>query len=86
MGRRLLKVLGESFWVFRSFGFKAGITYLWDSLKRASKPKTKKRIVRFEDLSDDDAFTVAWSFGIFRWTNREDLNRQWNAFKQNILH
>ena len=77
----------EIIWVFRSFGFIAGILYLKDKILRLFRKKSK-RVEVFEDLTDEQARNVAWAFGIFRWTDREDLNRQWNEFEKrlNTLH
>lgn len=74
-------------WVFRSFGFIAGLIFLKDSVVRLFRKK-QKREQMFEDLTDNQARDVAWAFGIYRWTDREDLNRQWNDFEQrmNTLH
>lgn len=74
-------------WVFRSFGFLAGVIYVKDLIARLFRKKAKSAQV-FEDLTDEQARNVAWAFGIFRWTDREDLNRQWNEFEQriNTLH
>lgn len=68
-------------WVFRSFGFIAGMTFLKDSFLRLFRRKNKKQQM-FEDLTDEQAEKIAWAFGIFRWTDRKDLNRQWNDFEQ----
>jgi hypothetical protein len=77
----------DAIWVFRSFGFIAGIIYVKDSFLRLFRKKSKKANM-FEDLTDEQARNVAWAFGIYRWTDREDLNRQWNDFEQrmNTLH
>jgi hypothetical protein len=71
-------------WIFRSFGFRAGITFVWDSLVRKLRRKSSAPI--FEELNDEEARQVAWAFGIFRWQDREDLNDQWNAFDKHTLH
>lgn len=74
-------------WVFRSFGFIAGIIYIKDSFLRLFRRK-RKPAQMFEDLTDEQAQSIAWAFGIYRWTDRKDLNRQWNDFEQrmNTLH
>ena len=36
----------------------------------------------FETLTDEEAQNVAWAFGIYRWTDRKDLNAQWNDMEQ----
>lgn len=71
-------------WIFRSFGFIIGLRFVWDSLVRKLRRKPAAPI--FEDLNDEEARQVAWSFGIFRWSDREDLNQQWNAFEKHTLH
>jgi hypothetical protein len=77
----------EVIWVFRSFGFIAGLIYIKDMILRLFRKKQKHPQV-FEHLTDDQARNVAWAFGIFRWSDREDLNRQWNELEQrfNTLH
>ena len=37
----------------------------------------EKIIVEFEDLDDESAKWQAWGFGIYKWNDRQDLNRQW---------
>ena len=71
-------------WVFRSFGFIIGIRFLWDSLVR--RLQRKKQAPVFQDLTDEEARQVAWAFGIFRWSDREDLNQQWEAIEKHTLH
>lgn len=71
-------------WVFRSFGFRAGVTFIWDSLVR--KLRRRSAAPSFEQLTDEEARQVAWAFGIYRWYDREDLNSQWNAFDKHTLH
>jgi hypothetical protein len=39
---------------------------------------------KFEDLSDEEAQTAAWCFGIHTWTDRADLNRQWDKFQKEL--
>lgn len=81
------RVVKDIIWVFRSFGFIVGCIYLKDAFLRLFRKKSKKQEM-FEDLTDEQARDVAWAFGIYRWTDREDLNRQWNDFEQrmNTLH
>ncbi len=85
----------EAFWVFRSFGLVAGVLFVWHSLLRRLRKirdfvlrRKPKRHQMFEELSDKEARNVAWAFGIYRWTDRKDLNRQWNEFEKrlNTLH
>jgi hypothetical protein len=71
-------------WIFRSFGFIIGLRFVWDSLVRKLRRKTQAPI--FEELNDEEAQQVAWSFGIFRWIDRQDLNDQWNAIEKHTLH
>lgn len=71
----------EIIWVFRSFGFIAGLIFLKDVVVRLFRKKSKRPQL-FEDLTDEQARNVAWAFGIFRWADREDLNRQWNEMEQ----
>ncbi len=75
-------------WVFRSFGFIAGVKFVWDAtnlyfrrlVRREKSPK------RFEELTDEEARNVAWAFGIFRWQDRQDLNEQWSRLDDRTLH
>lgn len=71
-------------WAFRSFGFIIGIRFLWDCLVR--RLRRKKSAPVFQELTDEEARQVAWAFGIFRWSDREDLNQQWEAIEKNTLH
>jgi len=71
----------EIIWVFRSFGFIAGMIYIKDLILRRFRRKTKHPQV-FENLTDEQARNVAWAFGIYRWSDRKDLNRQWNELEQ----
>ena len=86
LGTKSRKVveMKDIIWIFRSFGFMVGLRFVWDGLVRKLRRKTQAPI--FEDLNDEEARHVAWSFGIFRWTDREDLNDQWNAFEKHTLH
>lgn len=68
-------------WVFRSFGFVAGMIFIKDSLLRLFRKKSKRPRM-FETLTDEEAQNVAWAFGIYRWTDRKDLNAQWNDMEQ----
>jgi vancomycin permeability regulator SanA len=78
----------DAYWVFKSFGFKAGILFVVGAttmgikrlLGRAKKPK------RFEELSDEEAKQVAWAFGIYRWQDRQDLNEQFGNNDERVLH
>lgn len=70
-------------WVFETFGWKAALVYLWDSLlrgiRRLSPEKEDKRT--FVQLTDEEAQWTAWAFGIHTWTDRADLNRQWEELE-----
>lgn len=68
-------------WVFQSFGFIAGIIFIKDMVVRRFRKKPKRQQM-FEELSDEAARSIAWAFGIYRWTDRKDLNRQWNDLEQ----
>lgn len=75
-------------WVFRDFGFWAGVHYCWDAMvvrvrRLVSRPPSPKR---FEDLTDEEARNVVWAFGIYKWNNREELNEQWKVFESHTLH
>jgi hypothetical protein len=78
----------DAIWVFKSFGFKAGVLFVVGTittgikrlLGRAKKPK------RFEELSDEEARQVAWAFGIFQWQDRQDLNDKFGNNDERVLH
>ena len=78
----------DAIWVFRSFGFKAGILFVVGVIStgikrlfgRAKKPK------RFEELSDEEAQQVARAFGIFTWQDRQDLNEKIGNNDERVLH
>ena len=66
----------DASWVFKQFGFKAGILFVMGSLgtgfKRligvAKKPK------KFEELSPHEVEMVEKSFGIYRWRDPTNHN------------
>lgn len=76
-------------WVFKSFGFKAGILFIIGAiatktkrlLGRSKKPK------KFEELSDEEARQVAAQFGIYPGQTRHMLNYHFNEQNENrTLH
>jgi len=75
----------DASWVFKSFGFLPGIQFVlngaWVNLKRLFVKETEQK---FEDLTDEEAQACAWAFGIFKWEDREDLNRQWKLFEESL--
>lgn len=78
----------DAYWVFKSFGLKAGFLFVAGTiattvkrlLGRAKKPK------RFEQLSDEEAQQVARAFGIFSWQDRQELNEKIGNNDERILH
>ena len=76
------------FWVFQSFGFRAGIRYVWDAfwLKMRRLFRLSPKPMKFEDLTDEQAEKVAWAFGLYQWEDREDLNKKWVHFENQTLH
>ena len=40
-------------------------------------PNPEPEDLGIEDLTDEEAKWTAWSIGIYKWTDRDDLNRQW---------
>jgi hypothetical protein len=79
----------DTFWVFKSFGFRAGILFVAGAisikLKRliglAKKPK------KFEELSDAEAREIASAYGIYPGQTRNMLNYQFNEQNENrTLH
>jgi hypothetical protein len=44
----------------------------------------RKKETAFEALSDSDAEIVAWCWGLYKWKDREDLNRQWQALEKSF--
>jgi len=72
--------------VFQTFGFWAGVRYLWDTtaLKIRRALGREPLPLRFEDLTDDQAEKVAWAFGIFRWDSRKHLNQIWSHFEKTL--
>ena len=78
----------DAFWVFKSFGLKAGFLFVAGTIAtafrrlfgRAKKPK------RFEELSDEEAQQVARAFGIFSWQDRQDLNERIGNNDERTLH
>jgi hypothetical protein len=78
-------IVQDSVWMFRSFGFMAGVRFLVNTTIRNLRLLWKKEEpTRFKDLSDEDAQACAWAFGIHTWTDRADLNRQWNKFELSL--
>jgi hypothetical protein len=79
-------MIKDTFWVFRSFGLMAGMRFLFNSIitqfKRLLPKKEDDRT--FEQLSDEEAMWTAWAFGVHTWTDRDDLNRQWNKFEKSL--
>ena len=81
-------VMKDTFWVFKSFGLKAGFLFVAGTIAtafkrlfgRAKKPK------RFEELSDEEAQQVARAFGIFSWQDRQDLNERIGNNDERTLH
>ena len=79
-------MLQDAAWVFETFGFVAGIKFLFNSTKTKIKrflPKEGDNRT-FEQLTDEEAQWTAWAFGVHTWTNRADLNRQWNEFERSL--
>lgn len=75
----------DALWVFQSFGFKAGIRFLWDSFSLRIKRLIKRqKVTRFEDLSDTEAEAAALAFGIYKWDDRAHLNRIWHNFEKTL--
>lgn len=76
------------FWIVKSFGIKAGILYLWDTMhlkfNKWFHSNKLKRTKSFNDLSDEDAEKTAISFGIHQWDDRDHLNKIWQSFKKTI--
>lgn len=78
----------DAIWIFKSFGIKAGVLFVWGAavlwfkrlFGRAKKPK------RFEELSDEEAQQVARTFGIFQWQDRQDLNEKIGNNDERVLH
>jgi hypothetical protein len=80
----------EVFFVFRWFGFGAGMMFIFDSILRAirrflNRLSRKRFPIRFEDLTDDEARMTLWAAGISGWEDkcREEMNRIWNEFITN---
>lgn len=75
----------DALWVFKSFGFRAGIKFLWDTFWLKVKRLLKReKVKRFEDLSDAEAEQAAWAFGIYKWEDRDHLNRIWHNFEKTL--
>lgn len=75
----------DTIWVFHTFGFWAGVHFLCDSLKLwIKRTLNQEQNQKFENLTDDEAQSVALGFGITGWTDRNNLNRTWNEFKKNL--
>lgn len=79
----------DALWVFKSFGFLAGVRFIAGAvhikLKRlvglSKKPK------KFEELSDDEAREIASAYGIYPGQTRNMLNYQFNEQNENrTLH
>lgn len=75
----------DSLWIFRTFGFKTGLQFVWDSIKLWLKRKVKREEpMKFSQLSDAEAEQVAWAFGIYKWDNRDHLNRIWHNHEKTL--
>lgn len=74
----------DALWVFRTFGWKAGIRFVLNTLERKLKKRIEKpkKVPTFEELSDDEAESTAWAAGLSDWQrgNRQSLNKAWNDF------
>ena len=79
----------DAIWVFKSFGFKAGVLFVLGAIAvrfkrligKAKKPK------KFEELSDKEAREVAQAFGLSPWQNRATLDDQFNHINEDrTLH
>jgi hypothetical protein len=72
-------------WVYRSFGFRAAILYVKDVILVGLRRLGGEEVApRFEDLTDAEARDVANAFGIYRWYDRDDLNRQWYELERHM--
>lgn len=75
----------DALWIFKSFGFRAGIKFLWDSfLLKVKRLLIRETPMRFEDLTDEEAEKVAWAFGLHKWDDRDHLNRIWHNFEKTL--
>lgn len=84
--RNVKTFIRDAKWVWETFGWKAVLVYLWDSLLRAVRrlAPEKEDNRTFAQLTDEEAQWTAWAFGIHCWTDRADLNRQWEEFETNL--
>jgi hypothetical protein len=75
----------DTLWIFRTFGFKAGVRFLWDSIKLFFKRTVKReKPMKFSELTDAEAEQVAYAFGIHKWEDRDHLNRIWHNFEKTL--
>lgn len=75
----------DSLWVMNTFGFKAGLQFMWDSFKlwmqgNAGLKKTKP----FHKLSNEEASQLAFASGIYYWEDRNHLNEIWEDFRKTM--
>lgn len=78
----------DAYWVFKSFGLKAGILFVTGTVATSFKRLfgSVKKPKRFEELSDAEAQEVARAFGIFQWQDREELNEKIGNNDERTLH
>lgn len=83
----------EIFFVFRHFGFGAGIVFIFSFIVRGfkrllNKVSRRKFPIRFEDLTRENAEMTLWAAGVSDWPDdcsREELNKIWNDFISNEM-
>lgn len=80
-----VSIMKDAKWIFQSFGIRAGLRYVWDTLcLRVKRLVKREEVTRFEDLTDEQAEKVAWAFGLHKWDDRDHLNRIWHNFEKTL--
>ena len=71
--------------IAKDFGIIAAIRYLWDTMwLKVRRRFRRERIIRFEDLTDQEARQVAWAFGLYSFDDRVQLNREWEKLDRTL--
>lgn len=82
-------VMKDALWVFKAFGFKAGVLFVAGTIATGFKRllRLTKKPKKFEELSDTEARQLASAFGINPYQGRDAMNSQFNDYNHNrTLH